>query len=1122
MFVAWGQERTFFYNDSYALILGKKHPKAFGETFADIWSDIWSDIEPLILSVEAGEAVYQENLKLVMNRFGYDEETYFTFSYSPILDDKNQYEGLFCAVFETTQQVHAEERLKFALASAEMGTWTIDLHSGTVSLSEEACRIVGIEQNEIKLLKSIDEFLHPDDRQLQKDSIAEAIATRTNYRSEFRFIHGENILWVLSTGRAIYDGSGTAVQLVGLIVDITERKNAERIQSLLRENAEFERQKFASIFAESPAIMALVRGPDFIFERTNAAYESLMGHRDLIGKPFVEAVPELKSHPFFAELTRVYQTGEPYFAKESLSSIQRAAHLPMEDVYLDFTYQKIDNPYGDPYILGTAVDVTEKVRAREAIQNEFRWLELVLNKVEAAILLVDPKTGNLVFSNEAAAKMTGGLALHIDDYTDEYHFVDEEGRNVPKEDWPRSRAIRGEIVNGQQFIWRTPKGTWEYLIYAGMIAQEFGRSKTVLICMLDITDLRQAERKLERSEAELRTLANAIPQLAWMADPDGTVFWYNERWYEYTGKSFEHMQDMGWQSVHHPDFLPSVRRGLKQSIATGIDFEMTFPLKGADGKFRWFLTRMTPLKNHSGRIIRWFGTNTDVQKEREIALDLKLKSDALENSLNGFDIVDENGLLIYVNQAYLKMWGYGSSDEVLGTSPVDHCADPETPKMIITELKTKGTCDIEFIAKRKDGSTFDVRMLAFTTYDSEGREIYPTTSIDITDQKRAANALILARDEAERANQLKSAFLANMSHEIRTPLGVLIGFADLISDPSISSDERQQYADTLKRNGEQLTDLVNDVLDLSKVEAGYLSIESMTFPLREVLDDVISGMQVKAKQKGLRLHIEGSDGLLQEITCDRMRLKQILFNLIGNAVKFTDKGQVVLRVVEEKDCLVIEVQDSGIGISSTDQEKLFKPFSQADESMTRKFGGTGLGLALSKKLAELMGGALVIKESQVGVGSIFSLRIKTATKEGTTVVAAAKSFSTASVVGAKGNLIGRRVLVVDDSADNQLLISRFLTKRGAEVEFAENGLEAMERALNNTYDIVIMDIQMPVMDGYTATQKLRELGFRTPIIALTAHALSDIRQRCLDVGYNDYAPKPINLNQLYEKIISYL
>lgn len=1004
MFVAWGPSRTFFYNDAYAGILGKKHPDAFGRGFADIWSEIWDDIEPLILKVENGEAIYQENLKLIMNRYGYDEETYFTFSYSPIVDDGSAYEGLFCAVFETTRQIHAEH---------------------------------------------------------------------------------------------------------------TERQ--------LRERAEVERRKFESIFAESASVMALVKGPNFIFEKTNTAYQALIGNRQVVGKPFAEALPELKDHPFLSELQKVYATGVTFFAKESLSRIQRTPDGPSNDVYMDFTYQRIDNPGGEAYILGTAVDVTEKVQAREAMRNEFQWLQLVLNKVEAAILLVDPTTGDLIFTNEAAERMAGGLTKNINDYGEGYDFSDQRGRVIPKRDWPRSRASRGEILSGEKFVWKTPHGTWEYLVYADQIPESLGRASAVLICMLDITELRRAEKKLEQSEAELRTLANAIPQLAWMAHADGRIFWFNERWYDYTGTTYEEMKDWGWRSIHDPLILPTVMKGWMQAILNGENFEMTFPLKGADGSFRWFLTRAQALRDENGTIVRWFGTNTDVQEDREIAIDLKLKSDALENSLNGFDIVNDKGALIYVNQAYLRMWGFDSPDEVLGKSPSDHCADPDVPRRIISELKSRGQCDIEFVAKRKDGSTFDVRMLAFLTYDSAGREIYPTTSIDITDQRRSAETLTRAKEQAERANQLKSAFLANMSHEIRTPLGVMVGFADLISDPEISDEERRQYAETLKRNGEQLTDIVNDILDLSKVEAGYLAIELKPVRLQEVVDAVIPGMEVKARQKGIRLLVDESPALKRVISCDPMRLKQILFNLLGNAVKFTFAGQVLLRATESKDedVLEIEVQDTGIGIAEKDQAKLFKPFSQADDSMTRKFGGTGLGLALSKRLAALMGGDLTIKESVVGAGSTFSLKMRKASLLNAQYPGLRPSPSTYDLTR-MGDLEGKSVLVVDDSPDNKLLVARFLTKEKAKVDFADNGLEAMTKALQGSYDIVIMDIQMPVMDGYTATQKLRELGYQRPIIALTAHALNDIRQKCLDVGYNDYAPKPINLQELYHKVLGLL
>lgn len=362
-----------------------------------------------------------------------------------------------------------------------------------------------------------------------------------------------------------------------------------------------------------------------------------------------------------------------------------------------------------------------------------------------------------------------------------------------------------------------------------------------------------------------------------------------------------------------------------------------------------------------------------------LALELKLKSDALENSINGFDIVDANGNFIYANQAYLKMWGYDSLEEILGTPAIKHCADPTIPQKIIKTLREQGECHLEFMAKRKDGSLFPVLMWARLAHDPDGNEVYPTTSIDITERKQYEAALKNAKEQAEKANRLKSAFLANMSHEIRTPLGAILGFTEVLRSPELTEAQKQNYLDILVRNGEQLLSLINDILDLSKVEAGYLTINSSKISLKSLLSEVIQLFQLKAKEKGLTLsfQLETPDTFFS----DETRVRQVLVNLVGNAIKFTSNGSVEIVCFKESDSsghqfIVFDIKDTGIGISEIDREKIFEMFVQGDESLSRQFGGTGLGLALSQKLARCMGGQVSILKSQPGQGTIIRFKVK--------------------------------------------------------------------------------------------------------------------------------------------------
>ena len=374
----------------------------------------------------------------------------------------------------------------------------------------------------------------------------------------------------------------------------------------------------------------------------------------------------------------------------------------------------------------------------------------------------------------------------------------------------------------------------------------------------------------------------------------------------------------------------------------------------------------------------------------------------------------------------------------------------------------------------------------------------------------------------EAANLAKSEFLANMSHEIRTPMTAIIGFADLLSDPSIEDADREEYAKTIRRNGDHLLHIINDILDLSKIEAGKMGVEAIETSLENVVSQITSLMRGRAEAKGITLNVEYIQPLPPVVQTDPVRLRQVLLNMIGNAIKFTEVGSVGLVVSSHIDNeqgmaeLRFEVTDTGIGITAEQIGRLFNPFSQADDSTTRRFGGTGLGLTLSKRFAVMLGGDIDVK-SEPGKGSVFTLTLCVPIVNDAAPSTCTKRVSTAAL--ARTKLTGR-VLLAEDGPDNRQLIGFLLRKLGLDVEMAENGRIAVDRVMarsdaGNPYDVVLMDMQMPELDGYQATVALREAGYTGHIVALTAHAMAGDRERCLAAGCDDYATKPIEKQELF-------
>ncbi|WP_417386183.1 ATP-binding protein [Gimesia sp.] len=402
--------------------------------------------------------------------------------------------------------------------------------------------------------------------------------------------------------------------------------------------------------------------------------------------------------------------------------------------------------------------------------------------------------------------------------------------------------------------------------------------------------------------------------------------------------------------------------------------------------------------------------------------------------------------------------------------------------------------------------------------------------------KQQAQQLLTAKEAAVAANRAKSAFLANMSHEIRTPMNAILGFNDILLD-GVKRPENIEAAHTIKENGQYLIRLINDILDLSKIEAEKLEIEHVHCSPHALLNNIYSLMHVRAIAKGLPLDFQIDGPLPETIRTDPTRLRQILINTIGNAIKFTETGsvKVVTRLLDLPDQptrLQFDVIDTGIGINQASIDSLFEPFTQADGSMTRKFAGTGLGLTISRRLTELLGGEIRVS-SETGKGSIFSITIETDSLENVPLIQSSCIVRTPEPGVQQPELFETlplencRILLTEDGPDNQKLISFILYKAGAETVIAENGKISYELAMaavhaGQPFDAIVMDMQMPVLDGYQATQKLRAASYQGPIIALTAHAMSGDRQKCLDAGCDEYLTKPIDRRKLVEVLASFI
>ncbi len=478
-------------------------------------------------------------------------------------------------------------------------------------------------------------------------------------------------------------------------------------------------------------------------------------------------------------------------------------------------------------------------------------------------------------------------------------------------------------------------------------------------------------------------------------------------------------------------------------------------------------------------------------------------------------ILDSNGIIISSNSGARNIMGLRAGEIVgqhIASLYTMDAIERKHPEYEIEQARFFGRYEDEGWRVRKDGSQFWANTVINRLGDTDGQLVgFSKVIRDLTLKKKREDKLILSRISALRALKLKSQFIADISHEIRSPLGAMLGFAEFLQKEDVSKEERDRYLDIILKNGKNLNRVINDVLDLSKIEAGKIDIELAPLDINAAINDVIELFYVQAAQKGINLSFSPGN-FTGEVVSDRNRLQQILINLVGNALKFTEKGSIVISVekideTREKCDMRILIKDSGIGLSLEEATKIFHPYVQVDKCQSRSRKGSGLGLILSRKIAEALGGNVELVSTELGIGSIFGINfidyktIKNTQKQ--------KSQESAAL-----SLENKSILIVDDSEDNLEIIKLFLNSYGGETDVASDGYEALEKLRMNTYDIILMDIEMPNMNGFQLIKELKRLKNQTPVVALTAHAMPEDKMKTKNAGFFAHVSKPIDFNYL--------
>ncbi len=925
-------------------------------------------------------------------------------------------------------------------------------------------------------------------------------------------------VWMNLDYSPVFAEDGRPAGVIAMVVETSERVRAER------RTAE-ERGRLERMLQQMPGFAGIVNGPDHVYTYVNDAYRELSGGRDFIGRTVRQVFPEIENQGYFERLDSVFATGQSYVARAM------PVQLVNGDRFVDLLFEPIRDTDGS--VTGIFIggyDVTEAQRASERIA-------LALDSGTIVGTWVWDITDDLFTADERFARTfqldAGSLrkGMPIAEVKQAIHPDD-----VPKVDLRISEAMtRGghyvaqyRVGRGDEWVWIEANGRVEM--------NDQGVPVRFPGVLIDINERKTTEVLLEnaREQLELAQIAGGIGVFAIATGSDVLVASP-----EFC-KIFGHEVRATISTNELEAQVFAEERSVHSNVDTRIDgtapLDVTYRIRRkGDGALRWIGRRAQFVRDADGHVTQMIGIVQDITDRRRAEIDL-MESQAhlalMVESAQEYAIISisPDGVITSWNSGAERVFG-GTAAEMTD-QPFAILFTPEdradgTPERELKAARTTGRSIDQRWHVRRDSDRFYANGITSAMFDHDGRLTgFTKIARDMTAERLAHDNLVAARDAAEVANIAKSEFLANMSHEIRTPMNAIIGLSNLLAMSQPLTPKQRQFVSTLQSSADSMLDLVNDLLDISKIEARSVELEAIPFSLTGLVQEVVSMMAVRVREKGLQFTGNGECVENRAFIGDPTRIRQIIVNLCSNAVKFTDKGGVHVAITctatddPQVETVCIQVKDTGIGIPADKLDSIFHKFTQADSSVTRRFGGTGLGLAITRTLTEIMGGTITV-ESVEHRGSVFTVCLPLRLAEDVESEEAPRR--PLSVADRPESVPALRVLLVEDYEPNVLVAQTFLEQLGYGVDVAATGLEAVTYARQGGYAAIVMDVQMPGMNGFEATRLIRAFEAETktprvPVIGMTAHALAGDRERCLAAGMDDYIAKPFNPTQLEEVV----
>jgi PAS domain S-box-containing protein len=1049
----------------------------------------------------------------------------------------------------------SEERYRRIIETANEGVWFIDADNITTFVNQNMADMLGYTEAEMRG-KSLFEFM---DQQWQKPAAHHVERCRQGLaeQHDFKFQRQDGTaLWVIINTCPLFEKSGQYTGAFGMVTDITERKQME--EALRRSEERFE--------------LAMRGANDGVWDWNIETHEIYLSPRwkQILG--FAEY--EFNSHKAEDALNRLHPDDRPrtmaaintYLDKKTPAYEHhfRLQHKDGHYVWILARGTAVWNEQGKAVrFVGTHRDLTAQKQTEEELRQQQEFLRLVIDTVPQFIFWKDIKNIYLGCNRKFAQAAGVSAPEEIVGKTDfELPWTPEEtalyravDRRVMDSDTPEYHTIETIRFAEAQQIWVESNKI--------PLHDTTGKVIGILGSFEDITERKQAQEKLRQSEARLAE-AQRIAHLGhWKWDRMTGILEWSEEVFKHYGVPYVSTNQVSVETfieAIHPEDRGDVEQQLEQAFYQNQPFKAEFRIVQPNGTVRYNQSFGEAIYDKEAKRSHIFGTSQDITERKQVELNLQQSKAALEQAnleLNRFKTTLDLTLdcvfmtdaqtfkFIYANQGATKLLGY-TQQELLQMRPQDVDVEFSTERdgPLIEALLSNSILSetLESVYRHKQGTLIPVEVFIQCIRLTDKLIHFVAIARNITERKQAQAKLQQALNAAEIANHAKSAFLANMSHELRTPLNAILGYTQFFHRDKTLSAEQQEGINIIHRNGEYLLTLINDILDISKIEAGKLELDLTEFSLDDFLNGIIDLFRMRAENQKIEFKYEQLSRLPRAIHADEKRLRQILINLLSNAVKFTKQGSVTLKVSVIGDNELImgnrdletapgdtignslpitneplpmtkirfQVEDTGIGIAPSELEKIFLPFEQVGDS-NYKAAGTGLGLSITKKLVEMMGGKLHV-ESVLGQGCTFCVELNLQVSEAALPVQTQEAL----IIGFEGP--PRKILVVDDNAENRLVLINLLISLGFEVKEADSGQESLEKAREWRPDLILMDLMMPGIDGFEATRRIKQIQAlqNVVIIAISASVFKQYQQKSSEAGCDDFIHKPISTKVLTE------